>query len=288
MRKKATKKTAGKKRTPAMKATKARKRSRTNRAARKPAPPPLVLRHRGETELTLGFVDSLLELMASSGVKAGKAAKHLGIPEAQFNEWLGIGRSDRETGVRSPYAYLLDVIDAADSGIEIQAIRKVFLHSDWRAAAWFVERRFPEDWAGTAGRAGAKAGSRSDIPYSPPVHTQEEAVAVVFELAKLVLNGMEIDAVPVDPSLDEEANKAGNKGGLRTIVAELLAEHIRAGGKERPGLREEIEAYLGIRIVPQEEERGAGPEAGDDGKSATEIGPLPASTESGGEETGRA
>lgn len=261
MRKKATKKTAGKKRTPAKKASKARRRTQTKRAARKPPPPPLVLRHRGETELSLGFVDSLLELMASSGVKAGKAAKHLGIAEAQFAEWLDIGSSDRETGVRSPYAYLLDVIDAADSGIEIQAIRKVFLHSDWRAAAWFVERRFPEDWAATAGRAGAKTGSRDAIPYSPPVHTQEEAVAVVIELAKLVLNGVEIDAVPVDPALDEEANETGRKGGLRTIVAELLAEHLRAGGKERPGLREEIEAYLGFRIVPQEEELGAGAEA---------------------------
>lgn len=279
MRQKTTKKTSGKKRT-AQKAAKARKRSQTKRAARKVAPPPLVLRHRGETELSLGFVDSLLEVMASSGVKAGKAAKHLSIPEVQFAEWLDIGRSDRETGVRSPYAYLLDVIDAADSGIEIQAIRKVFLHSDWRAAAWFVERRFPEDWAGTAGRSGAKARSRDDIPYSPPLHTQEEAVAVVLELAKLILNGMEIDAVPVDPQADEEPNETGKKGGLRTIVAELLAEHLRAGGKERPGLREEIEAYLGIRIVPQEEELGAGPEAGDEGKSTTEREPLPASTES--------
>jgi hypothetical protein len=91
-----------------------------------------------------------------AGNCADAAAHSGGISEATYYNWLARGGAElahREEGGRprrreQPYVEFRDAIARASATAEVHAVailRKA-MSDDWRAAAWYLERRHPERW----------------------------------------------------------------------------------------------------------------------------------------------
>lgn len=83
------------------------------------------------------------------GLPITAAAESCGVSPATVREWLrrGEGRDDRPA--QEPYATFATEVRAAEADLEREALECVQAAADrgtWRAAAWFLERRFPERW----------------------------------------------------------------------------------------------------------------------------------------------
>lgn len=77
------------------------------------------------------------------GVSYKHAAALAGISETALKEWQALGRAGKE-----PYAALVLEIEQAQAlGVlaNLKNIEQAGL-TDWRASAWVLERRFPEDY----------------------------------------------------------------------------------------------------------------------------------------------
>lgn len=77
------------------------------------------------------------------GMYAKAAVEGAGITEATYYRWLERGRQGEE-----PFeSFLADVEQASAAATlnMLDTIRKA-AETDWRAAAWFLERRFPDQW----------------------------------------------------------------------------------------------------------------------------------------------
>jgi transposase-like protein len=91
-----------------------------------------------------------IELAVSSGCTYRAAAMSAGIAESTFHSWMARGRAEQGATKRAPgeqpYVLLVDAVEEAAARAEVRAsvlIAKA-AETDWRAAAWFLERRDPE------------------------------------------------------------------------------------------------------------------------------------------------
>lgn len=85
----------------------------------------------------------ILDAIAEGASRTAAAAKG-GIHKATLMEWLARGR-DGEPG----YAEFLDRVKAAEADIELKMVRVIHAAAptSWQAAAWFLERTRPADYA---------------------------------------------------------------------------------------------------------------------------------------------
>jgi transposase-like protein len=86
----------------------------------------------------------------SAGASYKAAAQTTGVGESTLHAWLARGRAERgatrlAVGER-PYVRLVDAVEQASARAEVRAAALISKASetDWRAAAWFLERRDPE------------------------------------------------------------------------------------------------------------------------------------------------
>jgi hypothetical protein len=85
-------------------------------------------------------------------VRAGShlnvAAQAAGIDDTTLSRWRTRGKQDEENGIESPYADLRRDLARAEAEAELTGIMRIrrAADEDWRADAWFMERRFPERW----------------------------------------------------------------------------------------------------------------------------------------------
>jgi len=84
------------------------------------------------------------------GVFRTVAAEHAGIHRSTLYAWLERGEADWQAGKDTPHAKLHEAVLSAEASAEhrcaelIQSAAK----EDWRAAAWFLERRHQDRWGG--------------------------------------------------------------------------------------------------------------------------------------------
>lgn len=74
------------------------------------------------------------------------AANYAGVSEDALYEWLAKGR---ETG-RQPYARFADDFEKARAEAVLRRIKRIEEAAQsgaWQADAWWLERRYPEDWS---------------------------------------------------------------------------------------------------------------------------------------------
>jgi hypothetical protein len=73
------------------------------------------------------------------------AAESAGIGYSTFRGWLAAGRSEPEAGLS---ALLADIKRAEAEAVvaAVDIIGKAAAGGAWQAAAWWLERRYPEDW----------------------------------------------------------------------------------------------------------------------------------------------
>ena len=82
----------------------------------------------------------------SAGNSRDISAAYAGISPKTFFEWLKKGREGRGGAVYRDFA---DAIGKADAEAEVYAVGIIrqAMPDQWQAAAWWLERRKPQDWA---------------------------------------------------------------------------------------------------------------------------------------------
>lgn len=124
------------------------------RAQAAPQPtPPRVSRPIGRpTELTPAVQDTLADLLRR-GMTRQAAAAAVGIGWATLKEWVARGEgTDPDREPTEIYAAFAAAIREAEASFEAEAIADIRAATtfggapDWKAKAWLLERRFPEQW----------------------------------------------------------------------------------------------------------------------------------------------
>lgn len=113
-----------------------------------------------------------LEAVIRAGASVEVAGETIGVPRGTIYDWLKKGESE-EVG---PHRDFYDRVERARAESEaglVARIASVAGKGSWQAAAWLLERQFPERW----GKPGEK-------PATPNPPATEKAFAEVIELAK--------------------------------------------------------------------------------------------------------
>jgi len=78
------------------------------------------------------------------------AAEAAGIHRTTLYGWLERGEADHEAGLQTAYASLFAAVLVAEANAEVVAVETIREASpdDWRAAAWYLERRYQDRWGG--------------------------------------------------------------------------------------------------------------------------------------------
>lgn len=85
----------------------------------------------------------------AGGVSRQVAAAAAGVHPRTFQRWLSAGRRELAEGRAGDYATLAEGVALAEARAHRRAvgiIRKA-MRTTWQAAAWWLERRYPEDWS---------------------------------------------------------------------------------------------------------------------------------------------
>lgn len=97
-----------------------------------------------KSKLTPERQERICELLRA-GNYAGVAAKAAGIAESTFYAWIERGEKAR-TGAFAEFAEAVKKAEAEGETAALEIIQTAALES-WQAAAWLLERRFPQRWA---------------------------------------------------------------------------------------------------------------------------------------------
>jgi transposase-like protein len=91
-----------------------------------------------------------IALAVSGGASLRAAAQVSGVADSTLRSWLARGRSEQGARKRArgelPYVELLEAVERAGARAEVRAAALIAkaAETDWRAAAWYLERRDPE------------------------------------------------------------------------------------------------------------------------------------------------
>jgi hypothetical protein len=109
------------------------------------------------TLMTDELVDQLLSMLRA-GSYVGTAARAAGIGRQTLADWLKRGEHAPEG---DPYRELRDQIDQARAEGEARNVARVQAAAveSWQAAAWLLERQYPERWG--------KPSTRIRVPLEP-------------------------------------------------------------------------------------------------------------------------
>lgn len=73
----------------------------------------------------------------------------LGISEHTWYEWMRKGEVDTNKGVNSLMAQFFQSIKKAEATAidrNLSIIQKAAMEGNWQASAWYLERKYPEQW----------------------------------------------------------------------------------------------------------------------------------------------
>jgi hypothetical protein len=104
-------------------------------------------------KLSADVVDQVVEILRFGGY-AETAIAAAGISKRTFQRWLERGDPEGTKKADEPYRRFREQIEQAMAEGEasiVQLIRAA-AQRDWKAAAWLLERRQPDKWAGPRGR----------------------------------------------------------------------------------------------------------------------------------------
>ena len=95
-----------------------------------------------KTRLTKEIGKKICQLVAQ-GNYPSSACEQVGVPNSTFFGWLKRGETTQE----EPYKSFAGALRMAESISESSAIAEIVESPDWRARAWFLERRYPDRWS---------------------------------------------------------------------------------------------------------------------------------------------
>ncbi len=95
----------------------------------------------------------------SGGNTRETAASYAGIRRATLFEWLARGRAAR-SGLFRDFADAIEKAEADASVTSVGLIRRA-AQTSWQAAAWWLERRYPDEWGRKDGPTAVATASAS-------------------------------------------------------------------------------------------------------------------------------
>ena len=136
-----------------------------------------------------------IALAVSEGHYLQHAAAAAGVARSTVHSWLARGQKARERLDRGgepepddgPYLDLLDTLEGAERcavELGIAPIRAAMERVDWRAAAWYLERRFPRHWRPDAD-GGARDEEDAAAAFAADKAASEELLAKLKRLAEV-------------------------------------------------------------------------------------------------------
>jgi hypothetical protein len=130
------------------------------------------------------------------------ACQFAGIGESTLYRWLEQGEADQEANVESVYREFLEAVNRTEAEAQVEAVAMIrkAMPEDWRAAAHYLERRYPALW----GRKQAVELTGADSgPLQVVVEARRRAEAMSREELDALLLGVDAaDAVRDEKQLD--------------------------------------------------------------------------------------
>lgn len=128
--------------------------------------------------LTREVADRIVRILAAGGY-VQTAAVAAGITVHQLEKWLARGRPDGDDPLDEPHRELRARIEQARAEGETRNVALIAQAAltNWQAAAWLLERQYPERWARPSQRETA-------APSAPPARDPSDPFAEVDELAQ--------------------------------------------------------------------------------------------------------
>lgn len=133
---------------------------------------PLPRNRRGtSTKLTPETQERIVQAL-KTGAYRHTAANFAGIGRATLNEWLLKGEEGRE-----PYKAFRDAVERAEAEFIIASVSTIRLQSktQWQAAAWLLERKYPELYGQRARLPMLPEGEQAPVPFVMVVPGQVSA-----------------------------------------------------------------------------------------------------------------
>lgn len=135
-----------------------------------------------------------LETALATGATRKACAIYAGISESSFYAYMERGEADQQAGIQSDYTEFLEMVTRAEARAEVTAtiaIKSAMTDSvdaqgrtipgDWRAAAFFLERRNPNEWGRVDAHKIKHSGTvRTDVPEVPESDERLTEVAEVL------------------------------------------------------------------------------------------------------------
>lgn len=93
-----------------------------------------------------------------AGAPLEVAARFAGITPQTLRNWIRRGRADQQADRSSPYSRFVEVYDTALGEVGVFALGVIVgaaQNGTWQAAAWLLERRFPEHFGRGVDKAAA-------------------------------------------------------------------------------------------------------------------------------------
>jgi hypothetical protein len=124
-------------------------------------------------------VTGKLVAILRAGNYIGVACRAVNVPERTYRDWMTRGR--RRAPGDEAYAAFVEDIDRARATGEVANVAAIAnaARESWQAAAWLLERQYPERW----GRVSVRV--RDDVPAPEPIpEPAADPFAEVDELAQ--------------------------------------------------------------------------------------------------------
>lgn len=101
-----------------------------------------------ETKLNKEMIEKIARYI-ELGFTIKDTCEAVGINKDTFFEWKRQGKSDKENGIKSDFSDFSDSIKKSKHSIKELMLSKIVqtAKEKWEAAAWWLERNFPEDYS---------------------------------------------------------------------------------------------------------------------------------------------
>lgn len=141
------------------------------------------------TKLTPDKIATIVEAV-TAGAFRDQAAAVIGIGRTTLYDYLARGQTDLDNGVTSIYAELQDALTRAEAQAELTAIQIIRQHApmDWRAAAWYLERKYPAKWGRSVVTHEGNLTLGKPVVHAPDSDEERLAIAQILAQAGALTN----------------------------------------------------------------------------------------------------
>lgn len=131
----------------------------------------------GRPSLLTPELQDQIATMIRAGTSVTVACEAAGISRETFYQWLKRGES--RAAKDAAHREFRERISSARAEAEARAVTIIATaaREDWRAAAWLLERSFPERWGSSAERERLNEKPKADAPPDPFAEVDELAAA---------------------------------------------------------------------------------------------------------------